>query len=919
MREAPTTWPARAGDARSTPALQQARARRRLGLDLRRQGRLEEARRALEQARGAFSEHGSIPEHAETSNDLGEVLFQLGDFAGLEQVEWQVLELAESAGLPSVAATAWNNLGAGFAARGLPSAALNAHDRCFALRHGLGDLAGEAAALHNRGVLLLQLGRLREGAEELRRAVTLHRSSGATTTLGQSLASLAWGLALDGQPDAALTTYDDALSVLTAANADYDLCIALEQRAQLYRRLDRLREARQDLERSLALSQRKGGVSPFHTAYLHLGLGAVLRCQGQIAKAVPILRQSVEEFEALGGQEGRVMARLELARALRAGGTRTEAIAVLEAALNVVESARSSLHLASLRGTYLGGWQDVYRELVDLMAEAALEAPNRGDHQLWAARAFAVSERARARSLLDLLAAPAPSAGLPAQADEARRLLLRRQIEQLESAALATTGRSAGTNSSIYHLSLRQEPQGPVSEPALQRLATLRRLRFEFELLQESDASNAGLQPVLAQPATLAAILAQLDSKTTLLAYSLGTKRSWLWRIDAQGVDVLPLVAGPQIEAAAQSAHRLFPLSDRIGFRSAARSACRYLSELVLVPLARSPLKARLAIIPDGALHLIPFAALYLSPGKAGAVRALGDDHEVVHLPSASALVELRQRRRSRRPALRPLAIVADPVFETDDPRFGTGPKANGQALGNPARALARTRQALGGHFGRLLGAADEARRIAAIASHIAGRPGVPVVSGFAATRELVTGGSLDGFHLLHFASHALVDADDPALAGLLLSLYRADGRPRDGLLRSRDLYGLRLSADLVVLSACQTALGQQIRGEGVVGLVDGFFVAGASQLVVSLWEVDDRATAELMSRFYTHLLLHGRRAADALRHAQRELRDETEWSSPAYWAAFVALGDWQVRADLHKQVDHGSKGIPAAPASPQT
>jgi tetratricopeptide (TPR) repeat protein len=433
--EAPKTWPARADDARSTLGLQRARAQRRMGLDLRRQGRLEEARRALEEARELFSERGSVREQAETLNDLGEVLFQLGDFDGLDKFEWQVLELAEPAGLHSAAATAWNNLGVGFAARGLPSAALNAHDRCFALRHRLGDLSGEASALHNRGVLLLQLGRLPEGVEELRRAVSLHRRFRAKAELGQSLASLAWGLALDGQPDAALTAYDDALSVLIEAGADYDLCIALEQRAQLYRRLGRLREAREDLERSLVLAEKNGGVSRLHTAYLHLGLGAVLRDQGQTAKAVPLLRQSVEDFEALGAQEGRVMARLELARALRAGGTRAEAIAVLEAALAAVESARANLHLASLRGTYLGGWQDVYRELVDLLAEAALEAPNRGEHQMWAARAFAVSERARARALLDLLAAPSPSEGLPPRADEARRLLLRRQIEQLEAAS----------------------------------------------------------------------------------------------------------------------------------------------------------------------------------------------------------------------------------------------------------------------------------------------------------------------------------------------------------------------------------------------------------------------------------------------------------------------------------------------------
>ncbi len=869
----PTAGPAHAGVAPSASDLQRARTRHRLGLDLRQQGRLVEARGALEEARDLFSKHGCTAEQAETLNDLGEVLFQLGDLADLEQTEWQALKLAESAGLAAVAATAWNNLGVAFAARGLPSAALEAYGRCRDLRRGLGNLAGEAAALHNRGVQLLVLGRLREGSEELRQAVALHRTSGTTVELGQSLASLAWGLAIDGQPDAALAAYGEALSVLSALRADYDLAVALEQRAQLYRRLGRLREAREDLERSLLLAEKKGGASRFHIAYLHLGFGAVLRDQGQIARAVTLLRQSVREFDLLGGQEGRVMARLELAKALRAGGARTAAIAVLEAALTVVESARASLHQASLRGSYLGEWQDAYRELVDQLAEAAVEAPSRHEHQLWAIRAFAVSERARARALLDLLEAPSAAGGRPAQADEVRLGPLRRRVEQLEAAVLA--------------------------EPAGQHLAALRRLRVELELLQETAANAAGARPRIAQPAPLAAILRQLGGKTTLLAYSLGARRSWLWRIDARGVEVLPLTAGPRIEAAARNAHRLFPLSEQIGFRKAAHYARQYLSQLVLGPLARSPLAARIAVIPDGALHLVPFAALDRSAGEDGTVRALGEDHEVVHLPSASALVELRQRRDSRHPASNLMAIMADPVFEANDPRFGSWRAARGEPTADPSRALARTRQALGGRFGRLLGSAEEARRIAAIAGRIPGRPAAPVVSGFDATRELVTGGSLDGFRLLHFASHALVDADDPALAGLLLSLYRADGRPQDGLLRARDLYGLRLSAELVVLSACQTALGQQVRGEGVVGLADGFFAAGANQLIVSLWEVDDRATAELMSRFYNHLLLHGRRAADALRRAQHELRDETRWASPAYWGAFIALGDWEAGAGL--------------------
>lgn len=175
-----------------------------------------------------------------------------------------------------------------------------------------------------------------------------------------------------------------------------------------------------------------------------------------------------------------------------------------------------------------------------------------------------------------------------------------------------------------------------------------------------------------------------------------------------------------------------------------------------------------------------------------------------------------------------------------------------------------------------------------------------PIFHGFDAHRGTVLGdesgpSALLGHRILHFATHGLVDAADPTLAGLVLSLYDAEGRPRSGFLPARDLHDVRFDADLVVLSACRTALGEEIRGADLVGLGQGFFAAGAQALVVSLWDVDDRATAELMVRFYGHLFAedgsdtYGSDTAEALRRAQLELRDEG--MSALHWGAFVVLG----------------------------
>jgi CHAT domain-containing protein len=148
---------------------------------------------------------------------------------------------------------------------------------------------------------------------------------------------------------------------------------------------------------------------------------------------------------------------------------------------------------------------------------------------------------------------------------------------------------------------------------------------------------------------------------------------------------------------------------------------------------------------------------------------------------------------------------------------------------------------------------------------------------------------------IVHFATHALIDHAHPELSGIVLSLVDGAGRPQDGVLRLHDVYNMRLSADLVVLSACQTALGPNVRGEGLIGLTRGFLYAGARRVVASLWRVDDAATAELMRRFYDAMLGPRRLPpAAALRAAQVDMSRQPRWAAPYHWAGFVLQGEWR-------------------------
>ncbi len=299
----------------------------------------------------------------------------------------------------------------------------------------------------------------------------------------------------------------------------------------------------------------------------------------------------------------------------------------------------------------------------------------------------------------------------------------------------------------------------------------------------------------------------------------------------------------------------------------------------------------------------MPFPAL---PDPAAPDRLLVAAHEVVVLPSASTLAVQRGELARRPPARRTLAVLADPVFGDDDPRVPRpplgAPHLGGSAAGHgkPAPPAAPGVRGLRGSAGDDCSGAEpfpplhfSGQEAASIAELVP--PGDRLVAtGFAASRATALSGQLAGYRIIHFATHGCIDSRHPALSSLVLSLVDRNGRPVDGFLRLADIYSLELHADLVVLSACRTALGQEMRGEGLIGLTRGFMHAGAARVLASLWSVDDRATAELMRRFYRGMLAGKLTPAAALRAAQRSMAAEPRWASPYYWAGFSLEGEWR-------------------------
>ncbi len=307
-------------------------------------------------------------------------------------------------------------------------------------------------------------------------------------------------------------------------------------------------------------------------------------------------------------------------------------------------------------------------------------------------------------------------------------------------------------------------------------------------------------------------------------------------------------------------------------------------------------------------------------PVNANGTAAVGEpliaSNEIVNLPSASTLAILRREetaRRDRKPYSKTVAVFADPVFDADDKRVsavavkGNQTESKTDATSGQVQKLdrnvpsadlqstvLRSAKEVGltdrGQLKRLLASKEEAAAI----RNATATGQATIAMGFDASRERVMAGNLAEYRIVHFATHGLLNEENPELSGVVLSLVDEQGKEQNGFLRLHEIFNLNLPVEMVVLSACQTGLGKKIKGEGLVGLTRGFMYAGAPRVVASLWSVDDRATALLMSVFYRKMLREKLSPAAALRAAQNEIRRQKQWRSPVYWAGFVLQGEWR-------------------------
>jgi CHAT domain-containing protein/Tfp pilus assembly protein PilF len=796
-------------------------------------GELDQALEIYQQTLQLYQEQDDRHSQVLVLRALAEIYTKLGKYQEAIDSTQDALSLCEDVcrdgGYRQVKADVLNTMGLIFAKLGDPEQALVHYESALSIVKDVGNIQGEAATLNNIGNVQGDVGDYQKSLEYYNLALSVAQKLSDRRREAATLNNIGFVYAQQQQYSQCLETYQKALPMWQA------------------------------------LGDRSGEASTL------TNIGVAYAQLGDLEKALDSYNQALPLRQAVRDRRGEATTLYRLAQLERDRGNKAEALTRIKGAIDIIESLRTNVHSEELRTSFFASVQEQYEFYIDLLMQLHQQQPDAG----YDAQALHASERTRARALLEVLAESGTDIHQGINPQELRDQERSLQ-QQLAALAQQQVNLLNGTHT---------EEQAEAIETELQTLFQKLDL-VQGELRIHSPNYAALTQP---QPLTLEEIQKQvLDKDTLLLEYSLGEQRSYLWAVTRDSMTSYELPPKAEIESAIGEFRRVITSPRKRTDLAAIAPAMTNLSQKVLAPVAEKLGNKRLLVVGDGALQYIPFSALSTSADY----KPLIIDYEVVTLPSASTLAVLRSHIEKPETPPKTIALIADPVFAKDDERWQDvieTPGTLSASRADPLLLASARDMGLAIPPARLPGTEKEAEAILSLIPESEQMQAF----GFDANRQIATSSDLDRYRLLHFATHGFLNSTHPELSGLVLSLLDRQGNPQDGFLRLHDVYNLKLSADLVVLSACQTGLGKDIRGEGVIGLTRGFMYAGVPRLVVSLWSVDDQGTAALMSAFYRKMLQDRLTPSAALRQAQIELWQNPEWQSPFYWSAFALQGEW--------------------------
>lgn len=863
---------------------------------------LDEPQKALDhlgQAVTVWRAIGNRHLEAMTLSLNGRVYFAMGETLKALDSFNLALPVMRAVGDQSGAAVTYMEIGTVYRLLGELQQALDNYLQALPLMRIVGDRRNEAIVLNNLGTVYNLIGDTPKAFHYYEQALPLTQATNFPSLRAVTLNNMSSAYNLLNEPTKALKHLDQALALTKEIGDRRTEAAVLTHTGTAYSLSGEKSKAIDYLERALqlrvAVTDRQGEATTLN----HFGRAFDLWKEPQ--KALEYYDKALPIWQAVGDRNGEIAALFGMARADSKLNELLRASQRTEAALTLINKQRTKVASRTLRASYYASVQDVFKLHIDLLMRLHRRQPTAG-FDVAALRAY---EQARARSLIDLLA--------EASAD------IRQGVD------LSLLARERSLQQMLNSEAERQMRLFGIPHEAEKAVAVRRKIEDLLTQLLAVETQLKATSPryaALTQPAPLGLTEIQkvvTDDETLLLEYSLGEERSYLWAVSATSFSSYELPPRATIEAAARRCYQLLTARNKyVKFETADEKrervrqadaeypqAAAALSKMLLGPVVAQLGRKRLLVVPDGALEYLPFAALTV-PGETANARRSGEvpfvplmvEHEVTSIPSASTLAVLRREFQGRAAAEKVVAVFADPVFDKADERVNSASSRNGS--GHHASAHVAEMAALNLQeptktsdelppLPRLPYTRQEADSILALAP----ATGRKAALGFEANRAAAMSEDLIDYRLIHFATHSFLDSTHPELSGIALSMLDRQGKRQNGFLRAHEIFNLRLGAELVVLSACRTGLGKEVKGEGLYGMTRGFMYAGSKRVMVSLWDVQDQATARLMSDFYRGLLGPKRpHAAAALREAQIAIWREGRWKAPYYWAGFVLQGE---------------------------
>ena len=817
-------------------------------------------------------------------NYLGVFSLQNGDVDSAENYLRQGLVLGERLDPNGKdTAFAWNNLGAVAEKHG---------DMALAEQYYLRDINISSRldpnsyllsySWSNLGTIAFQRGHLMRARQYYEKALSIQQQDTIRKDVAMTLNNLAIVSGESGNLSQAEKLLGQAIEIQSeVAPSSVEFGQTLDTLGTILLKQGRQQEAEQTLKRAFELRQQMSPNS-LEVADTNYHLGETFQSMGNLAEAEKQFATALQIRQTLAPNSAAYADSLAaLANLSRLQHRWDDAGAKYEKVLDVLDAQSSRIGgVPEGRFRFYAKYANYYSQYISVLIQ-------KGEH----ARALEILERSRARTLIHLLeqgdihirSGLAPTL---VQRDQKVRLLIAKSLDDRLRTILA------------------KHTQEQVSRID-QKIAELQseRERFAAEM-RAGNPLYAALTQV--RPLKLAEIQSLLDRETLLLEYSINSEGAYLFAVTQKSLFCYRLPESRTIVALAQQVYTRKsskPQDSGSTLSNVLPDPSIVFSKTILGPVAKILEQYRqLVIVGDTALNYIPFASLPL-PNSEVPRLSLISEHEIINLPSASVLTMLRRSwKAGSKDRSDTVAILADPVFSTDDPRVRSevGQKGADQrsisveetVRENPARSLPDTDQESDhpSQLPRLIYSRAEAKAISAVVPQGKTYEALD----FDANRVTATSSQVLQSQIIHFATHGFLDSKNPELSGLVFSLTDQNGRPQVGFWGLEDIFNSPVHADLVVLSACQTALGENVDGEGLVGLTWGFMYAGARSVVASLWKVDDASTAELMRLFYEAMKHQHMTPSSALRSAQLTMSQQSRWADPYFWAGFVFEGDWK-------------------------